>query len=1176
MKFRFSTLLVLILLFAAQSVAQVYRGIVQGTVTDQSGAAVPNATVTLLDTQTQVRTVRKADSSGLYLFNLLIPDTYTVTVEASGFEKFVQENIVVMASSNITVNATLRPGTVRQVVTVTAAPPVLQSNTSNQTVALNSTLSQETPRYDQNPFKLTLLAPEAVNTRSEMEPYLSWSANSVDLGGGTNLKNNLTVDGSTVDVGHKYTYPPNMEDVQETTVEQTGVDAQYGHSAGGTINITTKSGSDQWHGTVDWLGRYPWLNALYNRTTSPVSTLSTRQNTIGAGIGGPIIKNKLFMFTSFNYWKYNSPSTETTTVPTVAQRNGDFSQTYNINGSVATIYNPFSSVYNPATGQITRTPFPNNTIPQSMIDPDAAKLMADFWDPNGPGVNITGADNFQLNYPSPFGYWNYSERLDYDISPKWKVFGRVSGYHTEDIPPNITPNDSELYVPAGTLRTAHQEMGDAVWTINPTTILDFHGSYDSLIDAYVSPTKSNEYASIWPGNPWYTAYSNALPGDPAFEYLPYLDIGGNGFGGSSLYWDQRPAGEDFSADYSHTMGSHYLRAGIEWRRTGGFEYIEDDPAFDFDTAFTANTSISPNTLLYGNGFASFLTGALSNDSEMLAGPNSVSYDQYYGMYIQDDWKVTRRLTLNLGLRDEYETAWYGPDMSRGLNLNASVPQMVANPPVLPTAATSLEPSSYYSGLTNGLWQWDAPGQGMWNPPALALAPRAGFAFMIDPKSVLRFGYARYVVPSEYNFTSAPVSGFEDMEFVEPPYFGMTGYQYEAPLLEGVPQETFSNPFPSTSPLAPIPGPSGGTNIGRGGSPLVWYPDNFKKAYNDRFDINIQRQLPGGIMAGFTWFFNRGRQLYTKQLNAVNPELEVKYQTALDVTVNNPFYHYLNTTINEGPYYSQATLPLWELLVPYPQYGSSGEGDTTGGLYEIGVCCNGEFYSQPQIQLLKQFSNGLTFTFGYVHVFETTQTNDFNDLDYYNNQFVWQDSDQPANHMDFAAVWHLPIGQGQPFLNSSSRAVDALLGGWEVSPVLQWVSGDTLTFGGMDVAPGNVCTPSGPNKWFNTSLFSPYPANTYVLRENPVSYNCITGPSFWDLDASLMKNFKIFERFNAQLRITAYNATNRLNLGDPDTTVTDSTFGEDLFQGAPTATDGAQGDYEYTTGRQVELGFKLTW
>lgn len=1171
MKAKFSAFGVLMLafaLFAAQGMAQVTQGTITGVVTDPSGAVVPAATVTLLNVNTNVRTVTSTSSKGNYVFNFLVSDTYTVTVEKTGFHQFIQQNIVVMAASTITVNATLTPGAVRQVVTVTGTPPQLQTNTSDNTVNLNSTLSDNTPRYDRNPFKLTLLAPEATNTRSEMEPYLSWSANSVDLGGGTNLENNLLVNGSTVDVGHKFTYPPNMDDVQETTVEQNGTGAQYGHSAGGVINVTTKSGTDQWHGDVMYLGRYPWLNAIYNRTTFPVSPYSTRQNMTGGSLGGPILKNKLFNFASFEFWDVNTPGTYTTTMPTTAQRSGDFSTTYDIDGSVAQIYNPFTSVYNPATGQITRTQFPGNIIPASDMDPVTSKLMANFWAPNGPGVNITGADNFQVFSPTPYDYYNFSDRVDYDLGDKWKFMAYAGYYTTTTSPPNVTPNDSELYVPAGTRRKGHIEEAQATYMLNPTSVLNFHFSYDTLVDQYDSPTLGGcGWCSIWPNSNWYEAYYAAEPTTPV--YFPNLNIGGNGFGGSTLYWNQRPHGEDFNADYSHMMGSHYLQAGIEWRRTGGYEYIEDAPYFDFESDMTANTSISPNTLLYGNGFASFLTGGLENNSLMVAGPAIASFNQYAGIYIQDNWKVNHRLTVNLGLRDEYETPWYGVDTSRGLNLNGSVPQMVASPPIMPAAATSIEPAGFYSGDTNGLWQWASPGQGMWNAPDLALAPRAGFALMIDRSTVLRMGYARYIVPSEYNFTSAPVPGFEDVNFVEPPYFGMVGYQVPLGTLEGVPQETFSNPFPSsTNPLVPIPGPAGGTNVGRGGESLMWFPNNFKKAYNDRLDINLQRELPWHIMGSFTWFFNFGHELYNKELNAINPELEVKYQTALDVTEPNPFYKYLSPTLNPYGYYVPTTT-LSNLMVPYPQYG---------GLYEIGVCCAGELYSEPQIQFNKQFSNGLTFNFGFVHIFSTLQENSLNVEDEYLNDLVWQDSSQPRNHMDLALVWELPVGRGKPLLSSSSKAVNALVGGWSVSPVLQYISGDYPQFSGMIVTGSPCVGNSSPTHWFNTSVFQPYPANTFEIQENPVQFSCITGPSFWDLDASLMKNFHLFERFNAQLKITAYNATNHLNLGDPDTTVTDSTFGEALFQGAPTGGFNGNGQtgYELTTGRQVELGFKLTW
>lgn len=1161
-----SLMAAIILVASTACVAQVFRGSVQGLVTDESGAVIPGATVTLLNVNTGLRTIKQTSSSGGYLFNLLTSGTYTISIQATGFTKFVQENIVVQASSGITVNASLQPGTVHQTVTVTSTPSAVQFNTSNQSINVNSTLAQNTPRFDRNPFKLTLLAPEAINTRGEMLPFLSWSANSVDLGGGTNLKNDLVVDGSPVGLGHKYSYPPNMDDVQETTISQNGVDAEFGHSAGGVINITTKSGTNQWHGDAMYLGRYPWLNAISDRTTNSIN--STRQNMFGGTLGGPIFKNKLFNFASVEFWRVGQPTNYVTTVPTAAQRLGDFSQTYNIKGGVATIFDPWSTVLNPNTGVFTRTAFPGNKIPTNRMDPLTSKLMSDFWAPNNPGSNITGVNNFEKGYNSQFNYINYSDRVDYDINSRWKVFGRVSGYHTSNISPNITPNNSQLFVPTGTLRTAHQEMGDAIWTVNPTTVVDFHGSYDSVIDAYVSPPMGGSgWAELWPNNPWYESYQKASTNFPI--YFPDMNIGGHGFGGGGFYWNQKPTGEAFSANYSHEMGSHYLKAGVEWRREGGLNYVSNTSNFYFNPDISADSPVNPNTLLYGNGFATYLLGALNDQSEMIGGPVPDAMNQYWGMYIQDDWKVTRRFTVNLGLRNEYETAWYGPNMSRGLNLNATVPEMAANPPQMPPQALALVGPNFYGGLTKGLWQFDAPGQGMWNAPALALSPRAGFAFRIDNKSVLRFGYARYVVPTDYNFTAAPFAGFEDVNLLEPPFFGMTGYQTTAPLLEGIPQETFSDPYPSaTNPLLPLLGRAYGTNVGRGFTTgLLWYPLNLQKAYNDRIDVNFQRQLPGNIVASVTYFANFGSQHYTKELNAIDPNLEIKYQNALNVKVANPFNGYLNSTLMPGPLFTEPTVTLKSLLVPYPQYGP---------LFEIGACCAGERYNQLQLQVQRPFSRGFTFLWGYVYTRERLQINDFNDVTYYQNQFQWQDSNQPRHRMNFAASWNLPFGEGQHFLNTSSKALNAVASGWRLSPVLQYISGDFPRFGNM-IATGSPCISNPtPGHWFNTSVFQPLPANTYVLRTNPLQYSCLTGPNFWDLDASLEKNFRISEKFNGQLKMTAYNATNHLNRGDPDTGVTSSTFGEALFQGSPGGTFGAQSATEYTAGRQVELGLKLTW
>jgi hypothetical protein len=365
--------------------AQDYRGKIEGIVADQTQGVVPDATVTLRNVGTGVQTVRKTGQNGLYLFDLVDPGNYSLTVDATGFGKYVQERIQVQTRGDVTVNVTLTPGTVSQNVTITDAPSAVEFNSSNKDLTIDTTLAEETPRYDRNPFKLTLIAPSAVNTRGEMQPYHSWAANSVDLGGDTNLKNDLQVDGSPIGLGHKNSYPPNIDAVQEVVVSQNSVDAESGHSAGGLITMTTKSGTNDWHGTAFYLGRYPWLSAEADRTT--FSQNATRQNMSGGTLGNPILKNKLFNFASFEYWLVGSPSSYVRTVPTAAELQGDFSHSLNIDGGIRTIYDPFSTQFNAATGAVTRNAFPGNVVPQSRFDPLSASLSKAFWAPNLPGDN---------------------------------------------------------------------------------------------------------------------------------------------------------------------------------------------------------------------------------------------------------------------------------------------------------------------------------------------------------------------------------------------------------------------------------------------------------------------------------------------------------------------------------------------------------------------------------------------------------------------------------------------------------------------------------------------------------------------------------------------------------------------------------------------------------------------
>ncbi len=1148
---------------------QSYRARILGLVTDQTQAVVAGATVTLLNVHTGVRTVRQTSETGLYLFDFVDPGTYTLTVEHAGFNRFVQENIVVQMRGDVTVNVTLQPGMVQESITVTESPVAVQFNSAAKDFTIDARLAAEVPRIDRNPFKLTLLAPSAINTRGEMMPFHSWAANSVDLGGGTNLKNDLQVDGSPIGIGHKNSYPPNIDAVQEVVVSQNPVDAETGHSAGGLISLTLKAGTNEWHGTTFYLGRYPWLNAIADRTRN--TRIATRQHMMGGTLGNPILKNRLFNFFSLEYWKVRSPGSLVTTVPTPLEREGDFSKSFNIEGGLRTLYDPWTTRLDAASGRFVRTPFPGNVIPRARFDSFAAGLLKHFWDPNNPGDNITGVNNFKIGLINSWDYYNFSDRVDYSINDNWKVYGRISRYHTDNTQTNPTPNNSMLFVPTGSLRQANQISGDAVWTINPQTVLNIRGSWDNIVDARVSPVFGSQgWASLWPNNPWYKVNHDASKGVPV--YFPYLNIGGRGvFGGPGFYWDQRPKAMKLYGRLSQQRGSHYLKAGLEYRRSYGVTFVGNTERFFFPTGLTAETFLSPDVRRNGDGFATFLLGALDDTSQVIGGPAPDPHIQFWGMFFQDDWKLTRRITLSFGVRNETETAWYDPNynFSRGLDLSAPIPEMQANPPQMPPQAVALVGSGFYKW--NGQWLWTSKDKrGMWDPQRLALVPRAGVAVRIDDRTALRIGYGRFLVPYQQVLSQAPVTGFETVSFLEPPFFGMRRYQNTAPLRDGVPQQRISDPFPAdVNPLLPVLGKGYGPNLGRGGEPLLWFPrEPLKKARNDRLSFNLQRQIPGEIVTSFTWFFNIGNQHYTRMnINMVDPRILEREQAAVRVSVPNPFYQYLNATLFPGPLRNQRTIPLESLLRPYPHYG---------GLYEVGTLGAAERYHSLEFKAQKAFTKGWNFLAAYVYIREKTQLFQ-SELDEYTNMLRYLDSNQPRHRITAAGTWELPFGRGRAYGADLPAAADALIGGWQITGLLTYTSGAFLRFP-KAIATGDPTIPNPkPERWFDTTKITPVPSGVYVIRTNPWQYPGLTGPSFWVIDASLGKTFRITERLKAELEMTAYNATNRLNRGNPDVSPVSANFGKTLYQGAPTATFGAQTMSMGTiTGRQVELGVRLTF
>ena len=353
-----SCLAVLLGLFAGSANAQDYRAKVQGLVTDPTQASVVDATVTLKNVNMGVEEVRKSDASGRYVFDFVVPGTYTITVEAAGFQKTNQENIAVLTRGDVTVNVSLKVGDVTQQINVSEVVAQVDFNSATVSQTVQGNLVKDLPVLARNPYTLALLNPAVVNDYwdvSHRNPFYMWSSGGLDIGGPTGGKNDQELDGVSLNISARGSYNLPMDAVQDVTVQQNSADAEYGFSAGGTLLMSQKSGTNEYHGTAYFFGRNPDLDALTNRITRDPAVV---RETIGGGtIGSPVIKNKLFNFFGFEKWQITQPSGNTSTVPTTLEREGDFSQSMMPDGSgIRPIYDPTTTNFNAATNSATRTP----------------------------------------------------------------------------------------------------------------------------------------------------------------------------------------------------------------------------------------------------------------------------------------------------------------------------------------------------------------------------------------------------------------------------------------------------------------------------------------------------------------------------------------------------------------------------------------------------------------------------------------------------------------------------------------------------------------------------------------------------------------------------------------------------------------------------------------------------
>ena len=1118
MKFSFSrrfSIFVAIGVAAPIVVAQDTRARLQGLVTDPSHAVVSGASVILRNDNTAVQSTAQTNEIGQYIFDYVLPGTYTVTVSMTGFRSFVQKNVLVQSRGDVTVNAQLELGSVGESVTVDAAPVSVQFNTSTMALTLDTKMANELPIIHRNPFLLASLNPSVVvRSTTEQSPYHHWAATQLDVGGNTTTKNDIVVDGASSMATEKSSYTPSMDAVQEVNLQQNAVDAEFGHSAGGVLSVQMKSGTNEYHGTAYYLGRNPALNAVADHTTRRPNLV--RNHVFGGTLGHPVVKNKVFNFFSYEAWRSQDPRSVEATLPTDLERAGDFSQSRNAQGGLRTIYDPATTVLNP-DGTATRMPFAGNRIAQAQMDSVGTRIMSDIWKPNLPGTGNDLVNNYRAGFAERVKYWNLSDRADWNVKENLKIFGRFSMFKTFVAQDNYTGSIAQQ--PNGSERHSWNTVGDVVWTLNPSTVFNIRGSYNALFDSFAVQSAmigEEGLAAIWGPNTWYKPYVGQLP---AVYYPGFIirrgptqtNLGRTGF------WYQDPDAHTIQSKISKAHGRHYFKVGGEWRRNQVVAVRPQPMTFDMRADATANTFLNPNTSLSGDAWASLLIGAIDQNSFTTSLPLQKARYQFWSFFFQDDYKITQRLTLNLGLRYEYETPLTDPEdrLSRYLDLTSPIPEFQgANAPVLPAEATALRtgPPVY-----NGAWIFtDSDNRGSWQAQRTLFLPRAGMAFRWNDKTALRFGYARYIIPASLT------DGLDVLGSVQ--YPGFDARTEALPLLTGVPQVRLRDPYPGG--LVPVTGKGFGryTNHGSTTTP-VWYRQDFRAGVNDRINFTLQRQLPYLIVLDATYFLNLGRDLpVTRDVNQIDPRIGYQNGAAVTRSVANPFFDLLPQSKMPGQLRTTRNVAVSQLLRQYPQYGALQQR-------LVGQFHNR--YQALQLQAQRPFANGFNLVVGYNYNRERNEEY-YDELDNFLDNLTYQPAVNPRHRITTGAIYQLPFGKGRKYGSSMNAVADAIIGGWALSGIFVYNSGQFLRFGGYLVDGDPSLENPTKEKMFDTTKFRVLPA--FTRRQNPLQYDGVKGMAFKNLDLTLAKEFRITERISFELRMEAYNATNTFNGALPSTSL----------------------------------------
>ncbi|HWR49625.1 MAG TPA: carboxypeptidase-like regulatory domain-containing protein [Bryobacteraceae bacterium] len=1149
---RFAFLLAFMLFWAISSViafqAQDARGNIVGRVTDPTGAVIPATDVRAINTATGVTVAAKTNESGNYVLPYLPPGFYTVQAEIKGFNKFVRDKVEIRVSDRVELNIQMLVGDISQAVEVTAETPLLQTAEASLGQVVDERRIMELPLFAGNAMDLVHLAPGTVNgtdMRLRKAPFNN-APSQFSTDGSGNYGNSFTIDG----VSNVYSdgtqprvaFSPPTASLAEFKVETSAFDAGAGRTMGSVVNVSTKGGSNKLHGQAwEWL-RHSALDSstLFQNKAIPYKKPPKYQdNRFGLAGGGPVYipglyngKNKTFWHFTFEEQIFGDPNvggSMISTVPREQWKNGDLSDLLAI-GKTYQIYDP-ATIKAVSGGRFSRDPFPGNIIPKSRLDPTGQKILGLYPSPNNTAAQtVDGRNNFFMALPAKEFYWTTIGRVDHAFSEQNRIFVRFHRDFWEEDKNRNFGNDVNGII---LNRTNRGIALDDVHMFTPTFLLNFRYGLSQQDFPQRRTSAGFDLASL--------GFSPNLVGliDPSVATIPRTAVGslttlsqweGNGDGITSSI------SHSFVGNFTWMRGNHNLRFGTEFTVFREFQnrYPQSaSPDLNFNNVWGRGPLDSDAAPTVGGELTALLLGIPGGS--MVQSASYAEQDKYLGFYIQDDFKISRKLTLNLGLRMEHEspiterfnravTQWDAVS-SNPIEAAAIAKYALKPMPELPVSAFSVKGGVTFAGVGGNPREY-------WSGSALNLMPRLGLAYQVTPKTVLRGGFGIFFGSNGILSTNSVQNGFSRSTTISPsPDSGLT---FTANL---------ANPLPTG--LLPVLGAAGGLETTLNQNVTVFAKER-QSPYAQRWSLGLQRQLAGGFVVESSYVGNRNTRLaVTRNINATpgqyystSPVRDNATNSWLTANFTNPYY-------GLNPQFTSSNISRQNLLKPYPHFGEVNFADSVGY----------SWYHSMQTRLEKRFSKGYTLQTSYTwsKAMEATQfLNNFDAMPYE----TLGDIDR-THRLTGSGIWELPFGRKRHFGGGWHPVLNFIGGGWQLGGVYQFQSGQPIGWGNILFTgnPDDVKLSSGErtwNRWFNTEPFNKVSNQQLVnnVRTFPFRFSSLRADTQRRWDFSLSKDFVIREGISMKFRADTFNAFNQVVLRGPQANPTNSSFGQTSAQEPP--------------------------